>query len=231
MSDEENQVVEQPDQAVQAADQAAESEAKHDDRHVQPIESTSRRKDAEYNWSETRRKMAELERITREQQEVINQLTAQKPKEDDLSEDDLLTVKQLNRVNARRDEATLKELQRQKEEILRLRYPDIDQILSRENLDVFQEQEPELAESLAALQGDPVKLKVAAYKMIKKTIGKDTTPSTEKIKAESNSRKPVSVQSVGKGSAISNISSYDTELTPELKKQLYKEMQEARKGF
>ena len=113
---------------------------------------------------------------------------------------------------------------------MKLRYPDIDQVLSTENLELFEQQEPELAETLTALQGDPIKLKVAAYKMIKKTLNKDTTPSLEKQKAESNSRKPVSVSSVTKGSSpIGTISGFENGLTPELKKQLYKEMQEASK--
>lgn len=227
MPDEENQVVEQADQPAQAIDQASESENQHDDRQTKSDVQGFQRRDLEYNWNEARRKMAELERRNAEQQEQINRLSAQKATEEELSPDDLLTVAQLQKVNAKRDQETLRELQKQKEEIIRLRYPDLDQVLSNENLELFEKQEPELAESLTALQGDPCKMKVAAYKMIKKTLTKDTPPSLEKNKAEINSKKPVSVQSVGKSSTIGNISAFENGLTPELRKQLYKEMQEA----
>lgn len=227
MTDEETQVVEEAQEATQAVDQAAESENQHDERQAIVSEAQSKKKSADYNWSEARRKMAELERRTQEQQELINKLQSQKNQEEELSPDDLLTVAQLNKVNAKRDQETLRELQRHKEEILRLRYPDLDQVLSNENLEIFEQQEPELAETLTALQGDPIKMRIAAYKMIKKTLVKDTPPSMEKQKAESNSKKPVSVQSVGKGSAIGTISAFENGLTPELKKQLYKEMQDA----
>ncbi len=227
MSDEETQVVEQPDQAAQAIDQAAESEDQHDERQTKSEVQGPQRKGPEYNWNEARRKMAELERRNQEQQEQINRLSAPRIQEEELSPDDLLTVAQLNKVNAKRDQATLQELYRHKEEILRLRYPDLDQVLSSENLELFEQQEPELAETLTALQGDPLKMRVAAYKMIKKTLVKDTPPSMEKQKAELNAKKPVSVQAVGKGSAIGNIAAFENGLTPELKKQLQQEMQEA----
>ena len=229
MPEEETQVVEQPDQAAQATDQATESENQHDERQVSPEVKEPSRKGPDYNWSEARRKMAELERRTLEQQELINRLTAQKSPEEELSPDDLLTVAQLHKVNSKRDEPLIREFMKQKEEILRLRYPDLDQVLSTENLELFEQQEPELAETLTALQGDPIKMRVAAYKMVKKTLHKDTPPSMEKTKAEINSKKPVSVQSVGngKGSVIGNISAFENGLTPDLKKQLYKEMQDA----
>lgn len=227
MPDEETQVVEQVDQPAQATDQASESESQHDERQEKTEVRGPQRKGPDYNWSEARRKMAELERRTQEQQELINKLQAQRVPEEELSPDDLLTVAQLNKVNAKRDQETLRELQRHKEEILKLRYPDLDQVLSNENLELFEQQEPELAETLTALQGDPIKMRVAAYKMIKKTLNKDTPPSPEKIKAENNSKKPVSVQAVGKGSAIGTISAFENGLTTELKKQLYKEMQDA----
>jgi ribonuclease D len=227
LTDEENEIVEQAQEATQGADRATESENQHDERQLSPEVKAPPRKGADYNWSEARRKMAELERRSQEQQETINRLQAQKAPEEELSPDDLLTVAQLQKVNAKRDQETIRELQKHKEEIVRLRYPDLDQVLSNENLELFEQQEPELAETLTALQGDPIKMRVAAYKMIKKTLHKDTPPSSEKNKAESNSKKPVSVQSVGKGSAIGTISAFENGLTPELKKQLYKEMQDA----
>lgn len=226
MSDDEKEVVEQ------AIDQATNSDDQHDDRQEETVvEAPKARKDAEYNWNEARRKMADLERRTYEQQELINRLSSQKPEEPDLSPDDLLTVAHLNKVNAKRDQDYLRELQRQKEEILRLRYPDIDQVLSNENIALFEQTEPELAETLATMQGDPVKLKTAAYKLIKKSLKPEHAPNMEKQKAEQNARKPMSVQAAGKSGALGNMQQYENGFTPEMRKQYYKEMTEAAKRY
>jgi hypothetical protein len=231
LTEEENQVVEQADQPVQATDQATESDESHAERQEIQKESASQRKDADYNWNELRRKVADNDRLIRDQQETINRLSAshQAKEEPSLSEDDLLTVKDLHRVNAKRDQEHQKELQKQKEEILRLKYPDIDQVLSPENIANFEQNEPELAESLMALGGDPIKMRAAAYKLIKKTQPHDTPLSIEKKKAEQNAKKPVSVQSVTKQSAIGNAHLFENGLTPELKKQLWAEIQSASK--
>ena len=233
MADEEKEVVEQEGQLVQAIDQATESDESQSERPEPQEQTAPKRKDADYNWQEARRKMAELERIAREQQAVIDRLSKSTKTEEDeidkLSNDDILTVAQAKKLGERREKIAQLELQHQKEEILRLKYPDIDQVLSQENIALFEQTEPELAESLAALSGDPIKMRQAAYKLIKKTVIPTTAPSLEKKKAEQNAKKPVSVQSVTKQSAIGNASLFENGLTPELRKQLYAEMQQAMK--
>ena len=233
MTEEETKVVEQADQPVQATDQATDSEEPQAERPAATEVQASQRKDAEYNWNEARRKMAELERITRDQQQVIDRLSkSQKPEDDELSklsDDDILTVAQARKMNDYHSRQAQADFQRQKDEILRLKYPDIDQVLSQENIANFEQTEPELAESLMALSGDPIKMKTAAYKLIKKAQSHDTPLSIEKKKAELNAKKPVSVQSVSKQSAIGNVHHFENGLTPELKKQLWAEMETARK--
>lgn len=227
LPEEEIQVVEQE---AQATDQATNSDEQHNDRQQEAVVEAPKaaRKDAEYNWNEARRKMQELERRAQEQQEIINRLSAQKqPEEPELSPDDLLTVAHLNKVNNKRDQETYRELQRQKEEIMRLRYPDMDQVLSSENIALFEQTEPELAETLATMQGDPIKLRTAAYKLIKKSLKPEHAPNMERQKAEQNAKKPVSVQAAGKSAAIGNVHQFENGLTPDLRKQLYKEMQDA----
>jgi len=231
LTEEETQVVEQADQPAPATDQAAPSEETQADRQETSTVQASKRNDAEYNWNEARRKMAELERITRDQQQEINRLQqGHKPEEDELaklSDDDILTVSQAKKLHDYRDKQSQIELYRQKEEILKLKYPDIDQVLSPENIANFEQTEPELAESLMALAGDPIKMKAAAYKLIKKTSNHDTPLSIEKKKAEQNAKKPVSVQAVSKQSAIGNAHLFENGLTPEVKKQMWAEMQQA----
>ena len=97
----------------------------------------------------------------------------------------------------------------------------------------MKQQEPELAQSLWNLRDDPYAQGVAAYKLIKKLgIGKEEEEqgdSVEKKKAIENSKKPLSVQAVSKSSAIGNAHLFENGLTKELKKQLWSEMQEAKK--
>lgn len=232
MTEEETMVVEQQDQAAQATDQATTSEQEQAERQPTPAVETPVRKDVEYNWAEARRVRQEQDRIIREQNDTIHRLSnGQQTKEDPaLSDDDLLTVKDLRKVTSKRDQEYARELQQYKEELQRLKYPDIDQVLSPENIANFEQNEPELAESLLALSGDPIKMKQAAYKLIKKTMPQNSTPSLEKKQAEVNAKKPVPVQAIAKGqSAIGNAKLFENGLTPELKKQLFAEMEAARR--
>jgi hypothetical protein len=85
--------------------------------------------------------------------------------------------------------------------------------------------------SLYALAQDPYAQAVAAYKMLKKQgIGDMARLQPQKAKALENSRKPVSVQTVTKSSAIGEVHKFDNGLTPELRKELWKEMQQAMKA-
>jgi hypothetical protein len=71
---------------------------------------------------------------------------------------------------------------------------------------------------------------VAAYKLLKRlNPGEDMAKSVEKKKAIENSQKPISVNAVSRNSAIGNAHIFENGLTPELKKQLWKEMEDARK--
>jgi len=226
LTDEETEIVEEQTQEV---DQSTESEDQQTERQEEQPQQTPQRRDVEYNWAEARRASQEKDRLIREQQEVINRLSKNKSTEDEpqLSSDDILTVGQLQKFQEAERKKQAADFDRQREEILRLKYPDIDQVLSPENIAHFEQMEPELAESLCGLGHDPIKMKAAAYKMIKKTIPRETPPSMEKKKAQINSQKPVSVQSVAKSSPIGNAHIFENGLTPELAVQLRKEMEDA----
>lgn len=227
MTDDEIEVVEQ------AVDQAPESEDVQPERQPEQEQEAPRRRDVDYNWGEARRNLQEKDRLIREQQETISRLshgTKSKDEDLELSNDDILTVGQAKKLEQIRDKKREAEYQRQKQEILQLKYPDIEQVLTPENIAFFEQTEPELAETLCGI-GDPIKMKAAAYRLIKKTIKHDAPPSAEKRKAELNVKKPVSVQSISKGSAIGNAHLFENGLTPELRKQMWKETQEAAMGY
>lgn len=196
------------------------------------------RNDQAYNWGEARRKMQELERRAQEQEELIRRLQASTPKEkddlDDLTDDDIVTVSQAKKLAAKMAQEVAQNVVKQKdlstlEERIQLKYPDFEEIVSSKAIEDLKKNEPELAYSLASMQ-DPYQQAVAAYKLLKKIGGKDSM-TLEQKKALENRAKPQSSQSIIKNSAIGNAHLFENGLTPDLKKQLYQEMQQAIKGF
>jgi hypothetical protein len=234
MTEEENQSV------IEEVAQPAESEQQQDVRPDE-VQATQNRpiSDQEYNWSETRRKMQELERKAQEQEQLIYRMQQQQaaPAEDDdlskLAEDDIITVKQAKSIGQRMAREVAEEVIREREaatadERLRNRFPDFDTVVTKENYELLRTQDPELAQSLHALAQDPYAQAVTAYKLLKRTgIGDMAKNQPQKAKALENSKKPVSVQSVTKSSAIGEVHKFENGLTPELRKQLYKEMQDS----
>jgi hypothetical protein len=196
--------------------------------------------DQEHNWREARRKMQELERRAEEQQELIYRLQNQNPVEEDdlakLADDDIVTAKQARRLAENMARQVADEAIREREastvdERLKNRFSDFDAVVTRENIETLKSQDPELAMSLYALAHDPYAQAVAAYKLLKKQgIGDMAKNQPQKAKALENSRKPVSVQSVTKSSAIGEVHKFENGLTPELRKELWKEMQQAIKS-
>jgi len=237
MTDEENQSVNE------AVAQPVESETTQDvqKEEVQPSPEP-KRGDQEHNWNEARRKRDELEHEIFELRSKVSRLETQKPSEDDdlskLADDDIVTAKQAKNLATKMARQVADEVVRRREsetleERIKLKYSDFDQVVTKENIEIFKQNEPELAMSLAALASDPYSQATAAYKLLKKHgLGTSEDMSKNKQKAEENSKKPVSVQSVTKqNSAIGNAHAFENGLTPELRKQLWKEMQEASKHY
>jgi transcriptional regulator of met regulon len=204
--------------------------------------------DQEYNWREARRQIDELRRKTEDQDRYIaslqNQQYAPQPDDEDdsldkLADDDIVTAKQARSLATKMAREVAEETLRQRdastaEDRLKSKYPDYDSIVTRDNIELLKQQDPELAASLFALSHDPYNQAVAAYKMLKKTgIGEMAKPQPQKARAIENSKKPVSVQSVTRSSAIGDAKAFENGLrmTPEYAAQLRKEMNEAIKGY
>jgi len=225
MTEEEN-----PEGVIEAVAQPSESVEEQDDQQEETKQNPSQvMSDKEFNWSEARRKISELERRTQEQENEIRGLKSNGQFSDDkdfsnLDDEEIVTAKQVREALRRQEASTL-------DERLRLRFPDFDTVITKENVDLLQQQDPELALSLKALSHDPYAQAVAAYKLLKRTGVVDmASKQPQKAKAIENSRKPVSVQSVTKSSAIAEANKFQSGLTPELRKQLWKEMQESIKS-
>ena len=230
MSEEENQGVVTEEVAQPTESEQSQDVPQPEVQQSQPPVMT----DEERNWREVRR-------IMQEQDEQIRQLKADREKsqpqeEDDLAklaDDDIVTAKQAKSLAQKMARQAAEEAIREREastvdERLKNRFPDYDNVVTQDNIDLLKQQDPELAMSLYALAQNPYEQAVAAYKMLKRTgIGDMAKNQPQKAKALENSRKPVSVQSVTKSSAIGEVHKFENGLTPELKKQLWQEMQQA----
>ena len=239
MSEEANMGVE--DENLEAIAQATESE-EHDDVSNEAQEAEQRkRNDAEYNWAEMRRQMREKDQQIDELRKQFSSISQRNPNQEEedelakLAEDDILTVAQAKKLAQKMARNVAEEVIRKREastvdERLSMKFPDYADVVTKENIELAEQLEPELAEAIGKMD-DPYKQRVSAYKLLKRVAAKgDVGNSMEKKKAMANSQKPLSVNAVTKQSAIGNAHLFENGLTPELKKQLYKEMREAAKA-
>jgi hypothetical protein len=234
MNEQENLSVEDenPDAVAQAAESSEHNDVSQDSQRAEQ----QKRNDAEYNWAEMRRQM-------REKDQQIEELSRShknrsQEEEDDLAklaEDDILTVAQARKLAQKMARNVAEDVFRQREastvgERISLKYPDYADIVTKENIELAEQLEPELAEAIGKMD-DPYKQRVTAYKLLKRVAHKgEVGNSMEKKKAMANSQKPLSVNAVTKQSAIGNAHLFENGLTAELKKQLWKEMRDAAKA-
>jgi predicted RNase H-like nuclease (RuvC/YqgF family) len=187
----------------------------------------------EKNWKEARHALKELRRQNEELRAHLNQLSSknQPQEEEEVAPDDWITQKKLQRELAHlRAELKAKESETVVDR-LKARFNDFDDVVSPENVEYLKENDPELALSLQALKDDPYQQGLAAYKLLKKTdyyLNRDAMKEQKKI--QQNQTKPPSVNQVRKGGPLAEANRFDRGLTPELRKQLWQEMQDARKG-
>lgn len=242
MPDENNEGVEE----TEVAEVVPPTESNDSAEEKQKAETFAKKsEDQDRNWKETRRKMQELERRAKEQDELIAQMKSA-PKAapevdelDKLGDEDIVTKGQAKKLAAKMAEEIAQRVIQQREnstveERLSIKFQDFNQVVTRENIELLKETEPELAMSLSH-NTDPYSQGIAAYKLLKRLgIGAEEVskePVREKQKAIVNSQKPLSVNAVTKTSAIGNAHMFENGLTEELKKSLRQEMAQAIKGY
>lgn len=243
MPDENQEVIEQDEEVAQVVPPTESNEGAEEKQKAEAFAKKS--EDQDRNWKETRRKMQELERKAKEQEELIAQMKAPPkaaPEEDELDklgDEDIVTKGQAKKLAAKMAEEIAQRIVQQREnstveERLNIKFQDFNQVVTRENIELLKETEPELAMSLSH-NTDPYSQGIAAYKLLKRLgIGEaevSKEPVREKQKAIANSQKPLSVNAVTKTSAIGNAHMFENGLTEELKKTLRQEMAQAIKGY
>ena len=110
-------------------------------------------------------------------------------------------------------------------------HQDYAQVVTPENVERLKQTNPRLAASLAELK-DPYAQGALAYSYIKSQgIYKENNNAMTKQRALANSQKPLPVNAAKSSNALESANAYANGLTPELKSQLFQEMQAAiRKG-
>jgi hypothetical protein len=192
----------------------------------------------------------EKERIERERNEALwkikeyealqkNQVT---PKEEDfnISPDELVEGKHFKKMydQNKRLEAEVEALKsRVTEDVaearIRSRFPDFYTVVTTDNVEALRQTDPEILDSINDGR-DLYKKAVAIYKAIQTMGTKSLLTEQDKKKVQENAAKPRPMASVSPQqgeSPLSHANAFANGLTPELKKQLLKEMNEARRNM
>jgi hypothetical protein len=181
---------------------------------------------------------AEHERDTyRRQLEAQRQQQQPQPqpqKQTVLGDDDLVEGRHIKAADERYKKVANQLRQELTETRLKVQYPDFDSVVNSNTVAQLKTAYPELAATLSQ-STDFYNTGVSAYTLIKKLgiyDGKDHSSNQKIVQDNSAKPRPLSSVSPQQGeSALSHANAFAKgPLTPELKKKMYQEMMEARRG-
>lgn len=225
------QVVEHVEQPVQE-DQVGEVQ--------QPAQ--AKESESEKNFRYLRQQNENLQKERDEYYRVLknieaNQKQKQMPEEiNNLGPDDLVEWKhvqrELNKVKDELNNYKQQSYQHSAEARLKAQYPDFDKVVNESTINALREQYPEVAQSLNS-NPDVYSKASAVYTLVKKF---NLAPSDESLldraRIQENSKKPRPLSSISPqqgDTPLSKANAFANGLTKELREQLLKEMQEAKK--
>jgi len=178
------------------------------------------------------REKAELQARLEEIQSKVAQKEEIEPVygDDDFVEGRILK-KELDSVKKQIEAYKAEQIQKTDEERLMRVYSDFDKVVNPDNIQRLKEVDPETADTIAKSTASLYTRGAAAYKRIKELgIFVEDKHEKDRAKAQANISKPRPSNSVSPqqgDSPLSMANAFANGLTPELKKQLWKEMQEA----
>lgn len=205
-----------------------EQEASHQPQEIiqeqaqqQPVESKQDR-----NWREMRQKLEHYEKKLADLEQK-NQPKAVEEEELNLSDDDIVTakdVKKLAKKMAR--EIVAQDRMRYEadtaEDRLRTKYSDFDEVVNEDNVKKLLREEPELAKVLKST-ADPYAKGVAAYRYIR-LMERANPEAVDKQVIRQNLAKPRTTTSI-KDSGLDHVEEFASgRLTAEMRRKLYEEM-------
>lgn len=245
-----------PNELPEDVVEAMEEEENVDDRQEQPsVPQNNSVKQPKDSFREIReaKERAERERdaLMSQMLEMQSRLQQNQPKQQepepevddfdfDIDPDSLVEGKQIkklaNALKSMKQQIKMQEHQSQEMIItarIKAQYPDFDNVVSKENVEILNERYPEVARTLRDTP-DLFNKAATAYAVIKNFgIHKDNVYSNERAKAVINAQKPRPLTSVSPqqgDSPLSKANAFANGMTEELKEQLRKEMYAARKA-
>lgn len=148
-----------------------------------------------------------------------------------LNPDDIPDVSYVERRAAQIAEKKVREILAKQEQerlpdLVKKRYPDFDEVVSKANIEKFEKENPDLARAFSQAK-DPY---TATYTYLKATQAskkpKDPVAMEEAEKIKENENKPVSANAVGRGGALKSANAFQKRS----KEDLYAEMQRCAAG-
>lgn len=196
--------------------------------------------DKDRNFLRLRETKEQLERENRELKKYLESHSqpkpqASEPEEDDfqVDDEDLVEGKVVKKLYS--EIKNLKKTYEQEKlasipDRLRSKFADFEQVVTVENVEKLKQSEPELYESITS--GKDLYAKgVSAYKTLKAMgIVKEDPYVAQKEQVQKNQSRPLSTQAVKGQGALADANIFAKGLTPELRKQMQKEMAEAVKA-
>jgi len=188
------------------------------------------------SWKTIRDRMNNAEKRAQELEQALAEERASKktlPKDDDYSVN--LEEKRIKNIE---QELAQYKLQMARETVktqLKAQYSDWDNVFNAENLAKLEVLHPEVHHTLS-MSNDLYRSGVSAYTMIKKLgiIEPEDVYAADKALAQRNASKPKSLASISPqqgDSPLSKANAFANGLTDDLKKQMLKEMNDARRGY
>lgn len=169
------------------------------------------------NWRKIRERNQELEKQNKETMQRLAEIEA-KSKKKELDPDDIPSWRDVNEA--------LTEIK------VKTDFPDFDRVVNQDNLRKLKERDPELAKMIYNNK-DLYSQSSVAYNSIKKMGIFDEQSERDKATIQNNRSKPRTITSMspqeGPSGPLSHANAFAQGLTPDLQKQLLKEMNDARK--
>lgn len=230
-TDQEQQQQPEPQQATPVAQEKHQEESSQAKNFRQLREKAER---AERERLELLHRLEEYQKQARPQQSEAEEDLSISLGSDDFAEGKHLSklVKTVKKLEAKVAQYEQKSSQMAAQALLKAQYPDFEQVVNSNAIEMLKNEFPETAASLAA-NPDELSRAVAAYKLIKRLgYTQDTMPqyNLEKERIDANLAKPRALSSIAPQQAdspLSRVNAFEKGLTSELQQQLWKEMQEA----
>lgn len=197
------------------------------------------------NWREMRRMNSELEKKAKAQEELIStllktQMSNQNPPPpadelDSIPDDDYIPKRDVKKLLKKESENIRKEAREEAKRILeeqeranfhrrlKEKFSDFDEIVTPETLELLDEQDPDLANTIAELK-DPYKIGLQTYKYIK-SMGLTSKAPAQKRMKEVDKKLEQNAKTVQSPLAYDKRPMAQTfQLTEQMKQDLWKEM-------